>query len=109
MRFVVLIDDPRVDDLARLSREDAPRNECVVNLDGVSLAACSEPYLLTVLLKFWDSTVRSRDAAAAASSKFAVAVLTLCRLRSRSCLSSVTSLDMFDVPVTVRRGYFKPE
>ena len=83
MRFV-LIEDPGVDDLARLSMDDAPRSECVVNLDGVSLAACSDPYLLTVRLRLWDSVVSSRDAAAAASSKLAVAVLTLCRLRSRS-------------------------
>ena len=100
MRFVVLLEDPGVDDLAKLSREDAPRSECVVNFDGVSLAACSDPYLLTVRLRFWDSVVRSLDAAAAASSKFAVAVLTLWRLRSRSCRSSVTSLDIFDVPAT---------
>ena len=70
-----------------------------MNFDGVSLAACSDPYLLTDWLKFCDSVVRRRDAAAAASSKLAVAVLTLCRLRSRSCLSSVTSLEMLEVPV----------
>ena len=92
-----------MDRLAKLSTDAAPRNEWVaatVSFDGVSLATCSDPYLFTVRLRFCDSVVRSRDAAAAASSKLAVAVLTLWRLRSRSCRSSVTSLDMLEVPAT---------